>query len=1583
MICETSCKAERDNEASIPAKRKKHFNSGVKTTPPICNNHTHVPTVDSNDQISSNKIQQENFSQPKVTRKRTGVGLNVTIKKKAKLNSPIDKHSHNHADIKSNISEHSQRIALQNLTKFHNSLKYTIYHCKICQEAWPLKSKPKNYPNYICSRCSRDKCVPKKFSNENFMIPSPVPKELQNLTQFEEMLIARAFPVMHVYTKPRGGQRAYKGHVITLPQDVQQLADVLPRCPKDLPVIVFTVNGKDNCSKDFIVRRNKVSDALNWLTGVNKDGEPNNFLYKDVQISKENLDELPENGVLLNVSKVECGIKVNEQSDSNVDIDRGPVDFDDNETVYNSESEMGSFIPANIETKKEKEIIEDQFVKQPTHNWTIGSEPLSEFDVQFLASMAFPTLFPDGKGDPTNNAVVSDISNNSTQSFADKLKHLIKFAQYIDGKWIYRFASHPRFAYWAYNILYRKRILGQSNFFLKQNPTEANLTIEDLRQMITSHSYESLISKLMRYAKNVCGTNAYWNRAKDDLKAIITQVGVPTIFWTLSCAEFHWPEFHDLFNNANELSDAQRRENVINNPHLLDWFFTERTEQFVKHWLKNTLGATWHWFRYEYAVQRGSIHCHGVAKLESDPGLCDLSQTALKGYLANQLVEDNNLSPELLLEKEEQIKKGKEAEEIICSYVDSLISTQNPTNPDDGDWVKPVNHPCKLTFENVQHDWDNDYENLVNLVQRHTTCSTAYCLHNKGGSDEVSCRFGFPKETCDKTHLEYETFKSKDGREHYKVKVETKRNDSRLNNNQRLQLQGWRANCDIQVIIDYHSCLEYIAKYASKGEKMSTVAKDAFTSVLANSQNVDNGRKAIKKLMMRTVGQRDMSIQEVMHQILSIKLVSSSFQVITASLDGSRKVSLSEHNTLETENSLLDLYAKRKMFESDHPGISNCNFVKFASNYFKTKLGIAKRRTPVVLKTFPNYSSNPKNLNYGLFCRYQLLRYKPWNNSVNDAWCNEETSDAVFINHWHSFLQTNDAILFVPNWSHQINLISEYANQLIENDDFVETNTNEREEWMILADLKLKDDNKIKSPMDCSADFYEQDRLKYTVQEIGDMPHWIKEQKNSNTLKKEQALNPVDINRFNDRQKIAYQIVQNHFMCTSENKEQLLMMITGLGGSGKSYVIQALTNILNKKCRVCAYFGIAAFNIKGYTLHSLLQLPIKGKKNGPLNSSALARLQHDLDDVQYLIIDEFSVVGQKMFAWINRRCKQATGNLTVPFGGMSIILVGDIAQLPPVTDQVLYHTRPNCDLALEGYCMYQMFQKVINFEINERAAGADNEQQRFRALQVRARDGNSNLEDWNMLLLRQPQNVINIDTFQKSAVKLSFGNEKVDTDNYQKLKELQQTIVQIDAHHSNPKAKRLSSEDMGGLEPTIYLSKQARVMLTRNLWTEAGLCNGTMGTIKDIIFSENHTSPMLPVAIIVQFDNNYIGPSYCKDTPNCVPICPVTNTSTSLGNNLERIQFPLKLAWSMTIHKSQGLTLDKCWIDLGTSERVAGLTYVALSRVCKISDLVIEPVTFERLHSLKKTSNYKYRLLEEARLEKLAQDTLSKHLKKE
>ena len=77
--------------------------------------------------------------------------------------------------------------------------------------------------------------------------------------------------------------------------------------------------------------------------------------------------------------------------------------------------------------------------------------------------------------------------------------------------------------------------------------------------------------------------------------------------------------------------------------------------------------------RYEYAVQRGTIHCHGVAKLNSDLNLCDLCQIALQGYLAAQSLAKDQLSHEMLLQKQQEVKEGCEAEKAICDYVDFLM----------------------------------------------------------------------------------------------------------------------------------------------------------------------------------------------------------------------------------------------------------------------------------------------------------------------------------------------------------------------------------------------------------------------------------------------------------------------------------------------------------------------------------------------------------------------------------------------------------------------------------------------------------------------------------------------------------------------------------------------------------------------------------------------------------------------------------------------------------------------------------------------------------------------------------------------
>ena len=172
--------------------------------------------------------------------------------------------------------------------------RFSIYQCSVCKEAWPINQKV----SAVCKRCKDDKQKIKKYSNENFMIPGAVPSVLENLTQIEEMLIARVLPITHVYLKP-GGQRGYSGHCINLPQNVLSIAYSLPRYPKDLSVVIVSMKGKDNNFKHVTVRRQKVADAISWLID-------NNQHYKDVSVNLDSLNKLPDCGIPSDLKSIEA-----------------------------------------------------------------------------------------------------------------------------------------------------------------------------------------------------------------------------------------------------------------------------------------------------------------------------------------------------------------------------------------------------------------------------------------------------------------------------------------------------------------------------------------------------------------------------------------------------------------------------------------------------------------------------------------------------------------------------------------------------------------------------------------------------------------------------------------------------------------------------------------------------------------------------------------------------------------------------------------------------------------------------------------------------------------------------------------------------------------------------------------------------------------------------------------------------------------------------------------------------------------------------------------------------------------------------
>ena len=150
--------------------------------------------------------------------------------------------------------------------------------------------------------------------------------------------------------------------------------------------------------------------------------------------------------------------------------------------------------------------------------------------------------------------------------------------------------------------------------------------------------------------------------------------------------------------------------------------------------------------------------------------------------------------------------------------------------------------------------------------------------------------------------------------------------------------------------------------------------KQAFNSIV---QNVGPHR-AIKKVVMKTLGERYYVAQETMHHLLSLKLHSSSFKVIPVSLNDSRRVrnnaSIEDGDSC-TDNSLLHVYANCQQYDSSHDIM---NFVQFATTYKVVNNEFTKLPENVAPRIFPTYFPNLKGPNFCLYCKYQLLRYKPW-----------------------------------------------------------------------------------------------------------------------------------------------------------------------------------------------------------------------------------------------------------------------------------------------------------------------------------------------------------------------------------------------------------------------------------------------------------------------------------------------------------------------------------------------------------------------------------------------------------------------------
>ncbi|XP_057862172.2 ATP-dependent DNA helicase PIF1-like [Cryptomeria japonica] len=334
-----------------------------------------------------------------------------------------------------------------------------------------------------------------------------------------------------------------------------------------------------------------------------------------------------------------------------------------------------------------------------------------------------------------------------------------------------------------------------------------------------------------------------------------------------------------------------------------------------------------------------------------------------------------------------------------------------------------------------------------------------------------------------------------------------------------------------------------------------------------------------------------------------------------------------------------------------------------------------------------------------------------------------------------------------------------------------------------------------------------------------------------------------------------------------------------------------------------------------------------------------------------------SFLGPKLLLKIDSRLRQAFPHRQhEPFGGVSIILVGDLRQLPPVMDKPLYASHST---ALALWCS---FQTVVTLDTSFRQQGASYIQQQFRAILQNIRNANALQTNWEALMSRSSAKLaVEHNKEFDSSIHLFATNALAKHHNTKRLKQLHLPIAQCLAQV--PRQTNIAYDNDDQLPSEILLSVNEQVMLIANLWIQASFVNGSLGQIKSIVYDTDSKPPDLPKYVVVEF-KNYTRPHWDYANSKFVPIPPITRGGHT--------QIPLAMAWALTIHKSQGLTLNKATIDIGKTKK-QGLTFTALSRVKYVHDLRIDPpFTFERYSKLQSNAYTTIRKKEENRLAALS-----------
>ena len=1083
---------------------------------------------------------------------------------------------------------------------------------------------------------------------------------------------------------------------------------------------------------------------------------------------------------------------------------------------------------------------------------------------------------------------------------------------------------------------------------------------------------------------------------------MIRQLGNATWFLSLSAAETRWKHLlrvlGKLVDNCvysddeiSAMSWQKKSELIQKDPVTCARMFDHMVQIFIHKFLKSNhlpLGDVQDFFYRVEFQQRGSPHIHALLWIKDAPVYGKDSSESIVKFVDKYLscAEDilYQQGKDLVnLQTHRHAKTCKKRNQNVCRF-------NYPLPPLPVTMIlQPLDHASFLPDE-------------LKIIERNS-CKVQVLLEEmKYGSDVTFTDF---LQILDLSHDEY-VLAIRYPLKRAKLFLKRRPTEIRINSYNPNLLAAWQANMDVQFVLDPYSCAVYILSYISKGQRgMSKLLEQANKE--AQMSFGENIQRQVRHIGNKFLNAVEISAQEAVYLVMQMPLKRSSraVQFINTAhpsercflLKSMEKLHDLPDNSTEIESdNILKKYSRRPRALED---LSLADFVAWyevqaecktlhskvdASCYLPENqpldncdddvtvdsqtqdeersftipggLVLFKRKRMKVIRSV-RYNKEKDSEN---FYRERLMLYVPWRNEMKDLLAQCHTYQERYMN-VKEIVQQN-SVPYENNSTHIEEVMEDLLYDELKKCTSVAPNTEHIEEQDYACGSKMSKFYGCFEPTDATQQNYD------LIHDMGTCPlapvnapvahHQMSDLE---FFEKMRTLNREQIQFF-------YHVL--HSVKTSN--EPLRIFLSGGAGVGKSWVLnllyEALSRHLSKvagenpddiKVIKIAPTGKAAFNIRGNTIHSSFLIPVaQGFRYKALDSDRLNTMRKLYGKLQIIFIDEISMVGSGLFNFLNHRLQQIIGNQD-PFGGLSIIAVGDLFQLQPVFDRWIFE-RCTSDY---GALAVNIWQECFTFcELS--TVMRQKEDKQFAELLNRLREGSQTEADVNHLSKRVVPKGQCIGNYEiPMSTHLFMTNASVNSFNeaiYRNATGDKAVVRAIDIvvgdMKDEVKEKLLTKipndpTKTMGLHKDLLLAVGQNYDLTLNVSVADGLTNGAECTVKKIDYRVANSSR--PSIVWVQFSENFVGISQRHQYRNLrdtgthnawTPIFEVKRQFTSHKNSqiqFLRRQFPLRQASAKTIHRCQGDTLNNVVVNFSGRPK-DHMHYVGLSRVRNLNGLLLQ-----------------------------------------